>query len=165
MKKFLLIAAFVAFVSFGASAQQGEAAVGLNFNFSPCLESGVSLNHIGLAAKFQYNITDALRGEIQAGYDFKKTGVSVFTGAVNMHYLFSLGQKFKLYPIFGLGYGNVHEDWGELGSTSTGKFLLNVGAGGEVRLAEHFAMSLELKYQYMKNFGRLPISLGFAYKF
>ncbi len=164
MKKFLLIAVLSALVSFGASAQQGVAAVGVNLNFSPCVESGASHNPIGLAAKFQYNITDGLRGEIQAAYDFKKDYVSVFTGAVNFHYLFNLGERFQLYPILGLGYGNIHTSLGDL-SDNAGKFLFNVGVGGEVAVAKHFAISLEAKFQYMKYFKRVPISLGFAYKF
>ena len=154
MKKFLLIAVLSALVSFGASAQQGVAAVGVNLNFSPCVESGASHNPI----------TDGLRGEIQAAYDFKKDYVSVFTGAVNFHYLFNLGERFQLYPILGLGYGNIHTSLGDL-SDNASKFLFNVGVGGEVAVAKHFAISLEAKFQYMKYFKRVPISLGFAYKF
>lgn len=171
MKKFLLVAV-MAIMSLGAWAQQGQAAVGINLNVSPCLEKGASLTNFGLAAKFQYNLLDALRGEVQAAYDFKSKGFSVFTGALNFHYLFNIGDKFKLYPIAGIGYGNVKYSESETYeghkfsvSESEGKFLVNAGVGGEIDINRHFAVSLEVKYQYMKHFQRLPISLGAVYKF
>lgn len=167
MKKFVF-AMVMALMSLGAWAQQGQAAAGINLNVTPCLEKGASLTNFGIAAKFQYNFLDALRGEVQAAYDFKSKGCSVFTGAVNFHYLFKLGNSFKLYPIAGVGYGNVKESWNDGDVTishSTGKFLVNAGLGGEFDISNHFAICLEVKYQYMKHFQRLPVSLGCAYKF
>ena len=50
-------------------------------------------------------------------------------------------------------------------SSSANRFLFNVGVGAEYPITEKFAVGLEVKYQYMKDFNRLPISLGVTYKF
>lgn len=50
-------------------------------------------------------------------------------------------------------------------SGSANKFFFNVGVGGQYDLNDKLAVNLEIKYQYIKNFNRLPISLGVAYKF
>lgn len=45
------------------------------------------------------------------------------------------------------------------------RFLFNVGVGAEYALTSKLSVGLEVKYQYMKDFNRLPITLGVAYKF
>lgn len=175
-------------LSIGAFAQKGEQAVGINLNVSPCLESGASLTNFGLSAKYQYGITDAIRVEGALGYDFKAKGVGIFEVGANAHYLFNVTDKIKIYPLVGLGYANV-SGWGydtsckvtgfnpvtgepiveKLGddsdSGSASKVYFNVGAGAEYALTDRFGINFELKYQYIKDFSRLPISLGVTYKF
>lgn len=51
------------------------------------------------------------------------------------------------------------------GSASANKFYFNVGAGAEYSISSHLSAALEIKYQYIKDFNRLPISLGVTYRF
>lgn len=51
------------------------------------------------------------------------------------------------------------------GSVSANKFYFNVGAGAEYAITGKLSAGLEVKYQYMKNFSRLPIYLGLTYRF
>lgn len=51
------------------------------------------------------------------------------------------------------------------GSESVSRFVFNVGVGGEYDITDNLALNLEVKYQYMKDFNRMPITLGIAYKF
>ena len=164
MKKLLFLFCAMA-ISLGAFAQKGESAVGINLNVSPCLEEGASLTNFGIAAKYQYGITDALRGEAVLGYDFKAKGVGFFELGVNVDYLFKVANNFKVYPLVGLGYANAI--FGEDGDDdlSTSRLYVNVGVGAEYSLTERIAVCIEAKYQYMKDFSRLPITLGVAYKF
>lgn len=173
-------------LSVAAFAQKGEQAVGINLNVSPCLESGASLTNFGLSAKYQYGITDAIRVEGVLGYDFKSKGVGFFEVGANAHYLFNVANKIKVYPLIGLGYANVSGSGGGTytatggnpitgeivweqtekgGSSSLNKVYFNVGAGAEYALTDRFGINFELKYQYIKDFSRLPISLGVTYKF
>lgn len=173
-------------LSIGAFAQKGEQAVGINLNVSPCLESGASLTNFGISAKYQYGITDAIRVEGALGYDFKSKGIGIFEVGANAHYLFNVTDKIKIYPLVGLGYANVSGSYGGTytvtgmdfntgepkweqtekgGSSSMSKFYFNIGAGAEYALTDRFGINFELKYQYIKDFSRLPISLGVTYKF
>ena len=179
MKK-LLFTLCAILLSVGAYAQKGQSAVGLNLNASPLMEKGVSLTNFGLSAKYQYGITDAVRAEATLGYDFKAKGASLFEAGVNAHYLFKISEKAKIYPIVGLGYANIkaggwydyddnsrssrHDDDDDYSAT-TSKFYFNAGAGAEYALTSHLSANIEIKYQYIKMFSRLPISLGVTYKF
>lgn len=146
----------VALVGLCASAQEkGDMAVGLNLGVAPCLESGQSITNFGIGAKFQYNITNPIRLEADVDYWMKNKGVDVFDISVNAHYLFNIGEKLKVYPLVGVGYANC----------SKSKVLINAGAGVEYPITEKLSVGAEIKYQYMEHFGRLPISIGVAYKF
>lgn len=167
-------------LSLSAFAQKGESAVGLSLGAAPVMESGVKATNFGLSARYQYGFTDALRGEAILGYDFKDKGISLFTAGVNAHYLFNVGEKLKVYPIVGLGYArlsgfvemedvddsyiNTNDDDIEV-SSSIGKFYYNVGAGVQYPLTDRLAANLEVKYQGIDHFNRLPISIGVTYKF
>jgi len=50
-------------------------------------------------------------------------------------------------------------------SASVSRFVFNIGIGGEYDITDNLAVNLEIKYQYMKDFNRMPILLGVAYKF
>lgn len=78
-KMFVLLCS--ALISIGAFAQKGEKAIGVNLNF------GTTASTVGLGAKFQYGITDAIRIEPALTYYFGDTGMLDI--AVNAHYLFT----------------------------------------------------------------------------
>lgn len=190
--KRVVLSAFIAMATVcSAFAQKGESAVGINVGVAPCLESGASITNFGVGAKYQYGLTDALRLEGNFNYGFKNKGVDVMELSANMHYLFSLSDRVAIYPLVGVGYGriggsfngdeydylrnpdkyldgdnggsNKNED-GD-GSSSVNKLLVNVGAGVEYALSSNLSIGLEVKYQYIKDFNRLPVSLGVTYKF
>ena len=175
MKKIFIVMC-MALVGLCASAQEkGDMAVGVNLGFAPCLESGTSVTNFGIGAKFQYNVSDPIRLEAALDYGFKSKGADVFTLGVNAHYLFNLSDKLRVYPLVGVGYANLSGGYGSWddnygmvegdGTGSVSKFLLNVGAGIEYDITSKIAVNADIKYQYIKDFSRLPISIGVAYKF
>ena len=190
MKKFFIFTC-AALIGLCASAQEkGDMAVGLNLGVAPSLESGASVTNFGIGAKFQYNVTNPIRLEAAFDYGFKNKGVDVMTIGVNAHYIFKVANKISVYPLVGLGYAHCkatasgipdldENDWWERAngktdiddygtkeeSGSANKFFFNVGVGGQYDLNDKLAVNLEIKYQYIENFNRLPISLGIAYKF
>ncbi len=176
----------VALVGLCASAQEkGDMAVGLNLGVAPSLESGMSVTNFGIGAKFQYNVTNPIRVEADLDYWFKAKGMDVFDITANVHYLFNVGSKLKVYPLVGIGYAHLgggvsgsdfdeddlqnwlsrSSDYDAEGGSSASKFLFNVGAGVEYPIANNLSIGAEIKYQYIKDFSRLPISIGVAYKF
>lgn len=184
MKKFFIFTC-AALIGLCASAQEkGDMAVGVNLGVAPCLESGASVTNFGIGAKFQYNVTDPIRLEAALDYGFKNKGVDAMTLGVNAHYLFNVAEKFIVYPIVGLGYAHCgatasgvpdidEDDWpdpdidfdAKSESGSINRFYFNIGVGGQYDINDKLAVNLELKYQYIKDFNRLPISVGVAYKF
>lgn len=167
MKKHLLLIC-MALLGLCASAQEaGKMGVGLNLSVAPCLEKNGPTN-FDLGAKFQYNITDPIRLEAVLDYGFRSDGFDVFTIGVNGHYLFKLTEKFNFYPIAGFGYGHVGFKTPFMAGSYTegaNRFYFNLGLGGEYNINDNFAVDLELKYQYLKNYQRLPITLGVTYRF
>ena len=172
--KRILLSAIIAMASVCAAfAQKGESAVGLNVGASPCLESGVSVTNFGVGLKYQYGITDAFRADADVDYWFKAKGCEIFDVSANLHYLFNVSETIKVYPLVGVGYARLKSSWStdeggeDMGSdsASTNKLLVNAGVGAEYALSEKLSLGLEVKYQYIKDFSRLPISLGLTYKF
>ena len=187
MKK-VFVTICVALMGLGAFAQEkGDMAAGLNLGVAPSLESGVSVTNLGIGAKFQYNVTNPIRVEADLDYWLKNKGLDFFDISVNAHYLFHFSEKLTAYPLVGIGYGRCggggdmkgalddlkdflgqhggydYDD--EIDGGSASKFLFNVGVGAEYALTPKISVGAELKYQYIKDFSRLPITIGVAYKF
>ena len=51
------------------------------------------------------------------------------------------------------------------GSSRLNRFIFNVGVGGEYAITSKISAGLEIKYQYVKDFQRLPITIGATYHF
>jgi len=171
MKKLLLLVC-AAVMSLSASAQAGDKALGAQLVF------GSETNSIGLGVKGQYYFTDQLRGEASVDYFFKNKGVSMWDINANVHYLFDVADKFKVYPLAGLGYTNwsytndviVIEENGNKRTTefkgSDGRLAINLGGGAEYELTKDLSVNAELKYQIVSNnYSQLVLGVGVAYKF
>lgn len=190
MKKIFIFACAALFGLCASAQEKGDMAVGLNLGVAPCIESGASVTNFGIGAKFQYNVSNPIRLEAAFDYGFKNKGAEVMTLGVNAHYIFKVSSKISVYPLVGLGYAhckatvsNISDIYGDglkelldgrsysndygtkSESGSSSKFFFNVGVGGQYDLSDKVAVNLEIKYQYIKDFNRLPISLGIAYKF
>lgn len=172
MKK-KLIAFCMALFGLCAYAQQGQSAVGVSIGVAPNLESDVSVTNFEIGAKYQYGVTDNLRLEGDLDYGFKSNGIGVFTLSANIEYLFHLSEKFTLYPLAGIGFGHMSASYDievpGLGivsaSASENRFLFNVGVGAEYPITDKLSIGADIRFQYMKNFSRLPIMVGVTYKF
>ena len=177
-----------------SAQEKGDMAAGLNIGFAPCLQSGVSLTNFSIGAKYQYNVTTPIRLEAALEYGFKSKGVDVFDIAANVHYIFKIKERFNIYPTIGIGYahvgggfsgdfgdvGDIFEglydffsgnygadmsDVDEMGSSSSNKFLFNIGVGAEYSINDNLSVGAEIKYQFIKDFSRLPINVGVTYRF
>ena len=162
MKKLLLLVC-AAVMSLSASAQAGDKALGAQFVF------GSETNNIGLGVKGQYYFTDQLRGEASVDYFFKNKGVSMWDINANVHYLFDVADKFKVYPLAGLGYTNWSYKYEFPGlpvvEGSDGRLAINLGGGAEYELTKDLSVNAELKYQIISNYNQLVLGVGVACKF
>ena len=185
MKKVLLTLA-CAMTSLFASAQAKTAAVGLNLNY------GTEIESLGLGVKGSYCFTDHIRGEASFNYLFPKNHFTMWEINANAHYLFNIGDKFKVYPLVGLTYVHGHwnnkysvggggnfgdGDWGwgatmrkangeiTVKENNTGKFGVNLGGGAQYDLTDNLMLNFEVKYSLVSDLDQCVISLGAAYKF
>ena len=184
MKK-IFLAILVALVSISASAQKGETSAGINLSY------GTEHLALGIGVKGQYGITDAIRAEASFDYFLKKDGLSMWDINLNAHYLFSVSNKFKVYPLVGVAFTNWSSDFEGLDysdyedysmkysrvdsddddegyeddSSSSSKFGINIGAGLQYCLTDKLSVNLEGKYQIISDFDQPIFSIGLAYKF
>lgn len=189
MKKVIIALCLFLTGAVASFAQEGRMAAGINLGVAPVLETGGPTN-FGLGAKFQYNVTDPIRVEADIEYWFKAKNASVFDIHANVHYLIPIIDKLKVYPLVGIGYGNIHISSPKIQmpnipnipgvdlsgmlkevesaydtSENASRFLFNIGVGADYDITDNLTANLEIKYQYMKDFNRMPISIGIAYKF
>ena len=162
MKKLLLLVC-AAVMSLSASAQAGDKAIGAQLVF------GSETNSFGLGVKGQYYFTDQLRGEASVDYFFKNKGVSMWDINANVHYLFNVANKVKVYPLAGIGYTNWSYKYEfpnlPVVEGSDGRLAVNLGGGAEYELTKNLSVNAELKYQIISNYSQLVLGVGVAYKF
>ncbi len=162
MKKLLLLVC-AAVMSLSASAQAGDKALGAQLVF------GSETNSFGLGVKGQYYFTDQLRGEASVDYFFKNKGVSMWDINANVHYLFDVADKFKVYPLAGLGYTNWSYKYEFEGlpvvEGTVGRLAVNLGGGAEYALTDNVSVNAEAKWQIVNNYNQLVLGVGVAYKF
>lgn len=187
MKKLFMVAIILMVGVSVAMAQKDVKAVGLNLNY------GSEIKNVGIGAKFQYGITDAVRIEPSFNYYLEKDGLSMWDLNANIHYLIDVAEKIKVYPLAGIGYANFKSSWGfeddeeydyedyyslksrngwdydeeemEEGSENSGEIVVNLGAGAEYQLNEKLSIGAELKYQIIDNFNQIVLGVGVTYKF
>lgn len=162
MKKLFVLMGFIALVGMNSVfAQKGEQTVGVNLGY------GTEISNFGIGAKYQHGITNAIRAEVSFDYFLKKDFVSMWDINLNAHYLFPVADKFKVYPLAGLTYTNwkLSFDDEDFGSSSTGKFGVNLGAGAQYPVTDKLNINFEIKYQLISDFNQAVFSVGVNYRF
>ena len=180
MKK-IILSIVCAVMSVCAFAQKGATQVGVNVNY------GTKAETFSFGVKGSYGFTDAIRAEASFNQSLKKDGVSMYDINLNAHYLFSLGQKFKVYPLVGLTYVHSKLDWKSLGDfddyedyldwkdymdeegakidDSASKFGVNLGGGVQYDITSNLVFNAEVKYSMVSDFDQCVIGLGLSYRF
>ena len=165
MKKLFLTLIIALMGSMAAFAQHaGQAGVGVNIGVAPVIEGDNSPTNFLLGARVQYSATDMIRLALDLNGGFADKCCSTFDATANVHFMVPVASRFYIYPLAGLGYGNIHFAVGDV-STNMSRFVFNVGVGGEYEFSPNFTGGLEFKYRYMKDYGALPVALNFSYKF
>lgn len=166
LKKVFLVIALAGAAASSSYSQSGKGDVGLGFNLGvgPSVTNHHDFTNFGLGAKVQYNFTNPIRGEFEFTYWFESDHISFIEAGANIHYLFNVSRVFTMYPIVGIGYGQPRVEYHD-GKISFDRFMFNIGLGGEFNVARNWTASLEVKFQYMKDFSRMPITAGLTYHF
>lgn len=161
MKKILtLVCAMMLGLGFTqAQVHQGETAVGANLVYGSEIES------LGLGARFQYGILDQLRAEVGFNGFFEHNHTSWWDVNFNAHYLVGLwNERLYIYPLAGLNYSMAKVKDNGI-SDEENHVGLNLGAGIEYELTDHFGVNLEYRHTIIRKVDQGVIGLGINYKF
>lgn len=141
-----------------AQVHQGETAAGVNLIYGSEIES------LGLGARFQYGILDQLRAEVGFNGFFEHKHTSWWDVNINAHYLLGLwNEQLYFYPLVGLNYTMTKVKIDH--SDEENHIGMNVGAGVEYELNEHFGVNLEYRHTIVRKVDQGVIGLGINYKF
>lgn len=143
-----------------AQVHQGETAAGINLVYGSEIES------MGVGARFQYGILDQLRAEVGLNYFFEHNHMSWWDVNINAHYLVGLwNEQLYIYPLAGLNYTMV-DFKGDLDHKGEQNHIgLNLGAGVEYELNEHFGVNFEYRHTIVRKVDQGVFGLGLNYKF
>ena len=162
MKKILLLvcALMLGMGTANAQVQQGETAVGANLVYGSEIES------MGIGARFQYGILDQLRAEVGLNYFFEHNHTSWWDVNINAHYLVRLwNEQLYIYPLAGLNYTMTKGKLPGMRADEENHVGLNLGAGVEYEITNHFGVSLEYRHTIIRKVDQGVFGLGVNYKF
>ena len=157
MKKIItLVCALVIGVGFAnAQVHQGETAAGINLVYGSEIES------MGIGARFQYGVLDQLRAEVGFNYFFEHNHVSWWDVNLNAHWLVGLwNEQLYIYPLAGVNYTMK-----KIGSDEENHVGLNLGAGLEYEITDHFGVNFEYRHTIIRKVDQGVFGLGVNYKF
>lgn len=157
MKKIItLVCALVIGVGFAnAQVHQGETAAGINLVYGSEIES------MGIGARFQYGVLDQLRAEVGFNYFFEHNRRSWWDVNLNAHWLVGLwNEQLYIYPLAGVNYTMTKE-----GSDEENHVGLNLGAGLEYEITDHFGVNFEYRHTIIRKVDQGVFGLGVNYKF
>jgi len=158
------------------SQEKGNMSAGGNVGIA----TGDGVTSFGIGGKFQYNVTNQIRGE--GLFTYYLGDINFWDLSVNAHYLFKIPsvEKLKLYPLAGLSLmnykGGIEIDpdtdpiWGDDitidDDGSNVSFGLNLGGGVQYELKSNIYLQGELKYRIGETgTNKFMLLCGIAYKF
>jgi len=143
--------------------------------------TGGFLRHIGIGAKFHYNVTNLIRFAGEFDFFPKKDLQGLDINGLNINFnmwdfsvyghLVLSGKKKKaaFYPLVGIGMAGyqaeIELDLGFLGkhsdTSSDSFFVLSLGGGFEVNLTSNLTMNIEIRYKHL-DLGNIADNVDFS---
>ena len=147
-----------------AQVSQGQTAVGANLLYGSWNES------LGAGIRFQYGIIDRLRAEVGVNHYFGRKHRSCWDVNLNAHYLLNVSnERFYFYPLAGINYTMTNDKRPTQdhpkGKGESNHIGINVGAGLEFEINEHFGANLEYRHTIIRKVDQGVVGLGVNYKF
>ena len=159
MIKKLLFTLMCLMTSVGAFAQAKTFELGIKLN---CATEDP---HLGFGAVARYNIDGHFRPELEANYYPEgDNNISAWDVNMNLHYLFHITNRFKVYPLGGMTIVGADYD-GPGASVSSTKAGLNLGGGVQLNIAPNLHFNAETYYQFVSDIDRGVMDVSLVYVF
>lgn len=169
MKKLFLLAV-LALMTVTTFAQDGKFAVGLNIGYGAASD----LKKPSIGIKASYDISEKFTVAPSFNYYFPKKEdigdgdeftLNFWDINCDIHWNVLQKENFKLYPLAGLTYLHAKGSAEGEESESEGKFGGNIGVGGQMDITDKWAVSIEMKYQFISDIPQFVPSLSLMYRF
>ena len=144
MKRFLIFAVLIIGIATTAVAEQGDMAVGGQFNYATENPS------YGLGAQFQIEAFNNVRLAPEFIYYFKQDGFTGSNANFNVHYLIHSYGGLVIYPMVGFAYYHLSSDFGDF-HVPHEIYGANVGCGTEYPVNDRFKFYIEERYQILNH--------------
>lgn len=164
MRKTLLMAIAAIMCALSATASTGQS-LGLNFIY------GSKFDQVGIGADYRLNITKNIRINPELQYFFTSKHMKAWDANCNIHYVSTLFDDLKFYPIVGITYSHhtnsvkLPEDHNKKVVESWDRIGANLGAGLEYNFTDDVAVVFEVRGQLIKSFSQCVLNMGIRYKF
>ena len=157
MKKFFLVLGMT-LISFGAFAQKGNIELGLKLNY------GTDDPNFGVGLVGRYQLDRHFRPELTLNYYPEENNVSAWDVNANLHYIFDITNRFKLYPLGGLGIMGYDAQWygADFDKTRIGA---NLGGGLQFNITRELHLNAETYYQIVSDYDRAVMNVSLVYVF
>lgn len=161
------------------------------------LEYNSKVKMVGFGVKYQWKVGKKKRLVFEPAFHYiiPKDGVKTLDVMANWHWNFNIGDKFKVYPLVGVGFahgtvgvsladafsdlddqansndpdniGGVGKPGsnGEISTSSSTKFTWAVGAGVQYDFSDKWGGTLEVKNQGTGGTSQVVAAVGVLYKF
>lgn len=126
---------------------------------------GCDVFTLGVNAHYIFKIGEKFNVYPLVGLGYAHLGAGSASGKPVIEFPGGKEPDFSHWGMMSSRAGSATDPSQSQGSVSANKFFFNVGAGAEYALNSTLSVGAEIKYQYIKNFSRLPISLGVTYRF
>lgn len=157
MKKLFLLFAF-ALTAVSGFAQKGTIELGARLNYSP------DKPHAGIGVVGRYQLDRHFRPELTANFYPAEDGVRSWDLNANLHYVFDITDRFKLYPLGGVGLVNVHADLVTVDVDDL-RSGFNLGGGLQFNITRDLRLTAESYYQFVSDVDRAVLNVGLVYAF
>ena len=157
MKKLFLLLT-LALVSTSGFAQRETFEFGVKFNY------GFDDPNVGIGLLGRYNIDGHFRPELTLNYYPESDDHSAWDVNANLHYIFHITNKFKLYPLGGLAVSGHDFDRGPIDYSET-TVGVNLGGGLQYNITRNLHLNAETYYQFVDDYDRGIMNFSLSYVF
>lgn len=166
MKKFLFLTGIFLLVIFSKASAQFEGTFGIGAHAA----YGTETKTPGIGAYIRYYYTHSLRFAPSFICYLPHQGAGMWSVETDVHYMFPISVAASLYPIAGINYSNRNFDVSKSSTPAAGNYTrhrlgTSLGLGFQHEIGYRIQTSLELKYQFIKDYSHLVFAAGIGFWF
>lgn len=164
MKKFayLFIVFLILSVTKSFAQYEGTVGMGIHAGYASATRS------VGAGAHLHYYCTNRIRVAPSFTYYLPSKGNRVWEADADAHYVVPVSWLFSVYPIAGLNYSNRKFDASGVSETGAENWTkhrvgANMGLGVQYDFGYKIRLSVEYKYQFIKDFSQSSVMAGIGF--